>query len=82
MLITCGKDGAANLLNPRTFEPVRVFNFVKPCRAASISPLYESTEIQKFHVLLAGGQDARDVTTTSAKEGGFEMKLMSIIYNE
>ena len=38
--------------------------------------------MQKFHVLLAGGQDAREVTTTQATEGGFAIKLMSIIYNE
>jgi hypothetical protein len=58
-----------------------VFDFVKPCRAAAISPLFDNQEMQKFHVLLAGGQDAREVTTTAAKEGGFEMRLMSIIYN-
>lgn len=81
MLITCSKDGTAKLLHPRTLEQIRVFDFVKPCRAAAISPLFDSTENQKFHVLLAGGQDARDVTTTTAREGGFEMKLMSIIYN-
>jgi translation initiation factor 3 subunit I len=31
---------------------------------------------------LAGGQDAKEVTTTTAKEGGFGISLMSIIYNE
>jgi translation initiation factor 3 subunit I len=60
---------------------VRVFQFNKPCRAASISPLFDAPENQKFHVLLAGGQDARDVTTTAAKEGGFEIKMMNIIHN-
>jgi WD40 repeat protein len=82
MLITCSKDGTAKLLHPRTLETIKVFDFVKPCRAACISPLFDSSEMQKFHVLLAGGQDAREVTTTLAKEGGFEIKLMSIIYNE
>ena len=32
--------------------------------------------------MLAGGQDAKDVTTTGADAGGFEMKLMNIIFNE
>ena len=81
MLITCSKDNTAKLLNPKTLEAVRVFNFNKPCRSASISPLFVAAEYQKFLVLLAGGQDARDVTTTSAAEGGFQIKLMSIIYN-
>jgi translation initiation factor 3 subunit I len=33
-------------------------------------------------VLLCGGQDAKDVTTTGAQKGGFEMKLFNIINNE
>jgi WD40 repeat protein len=82
MLITCSKDGSAKLLHPRTLETVRQYNFAKPCRAAAISPLFDSQENQKFHVLLAGGQDARDVTTTKATEGGFEISLMNIIYNQ
>ena len=75
MLITCSRDGTAKLLNSRNFQPARIFNFVKPCRAASISPLYLNPDYQKFHVLLAGGQDAKEVTTTAAKEGGFEIRL-------
>lgn len=81
MLITCSKDGFAKLLHPRTLEVIREFKFVKPCRAAAVSPLFDAPDNQKFHVLLAGGQDARDVTTTKATEGGFEIKLMNIIYN-
>lgn len=43
MLVTCSKDGFAKLLHPRTFEIITVFDFDgKPCRTASISPLYES----------------------------------------
>lgn len=81
MLITCSRDGMAKLLHPKTLAEVRVFNFVKPCRSAAISPLFDNTDYQKFHVLLAGGQDAREVTTTQATEGGFAIKLMSIIFN-
>ena len=82
MLITCSKDGTAKLINPKTLEPVRTFSYSKPCRAATISPLFDSQENQKFHVLLAGGQDARDVTTTQATEGGFQIKMLSIIFNQ
>lgn len=42
MLVSCGKDGYAKLLNPRNFKPVREFHFIKPCRSASISPLFDS----------------------------------------
>ena len=79
MLITCSRDGMAKLIHPKTLVPIRVFEFVKPCRAASISPLFDNTDMQKFHVLLAGGQDAREVTTTQATEGGFAIRMMSII---
>ena len=42
MLITCSRDGTAKLLHPKTLEPVRVFEFTKPCSSASISPLFDS----------------------------------------
>ena len=45
MLITCSRDGHAKLLHPKTLAPIRVFEFVKPCRAASISPLFDNTEM-------------------------------------
>lgn len=44
MLITCSRDGMSKLLHPKTLQPVRVFDFVKPCRAAAISPLFDSQE--------------------------------------
>ena len=71
MLITCSRDGTAKLLNRNNLSFFREFKFNKPCRSASISPLFDSQACQKFHVLLAGGQDAKEVTTTAAKEGGF-----------
>jgi translation initiation factor 3 subunit I len=33
-------------------------------------------------LLIAGGQDAKDVTTTKAKEGSFETRLFHLIYEE
>jgi translation initiation factor 3 subunit I len=82
MLFTSSRDGTSKLLNPDTFEEIRSFDFKFPCRHAAISPLYDAEENQKFHVLLCGGQDAKDVTTTGAEKGGFEMNLFNIIYNE
>jgi translation initiation factor 3 subunit I len=82
MLLTGSKDGNCKLLHPETFEMIRTFNYGKPCRTAVISPLYEDPKHQKFHLVCAGGQDAKDVTTTSADQGGFEMKMFSIIFNQ
>lgn len=36
----------------------------------------------KYHILISGGQDARDVTTTTDSDGGFETRLYHIIYEE
>lgn len=82
MLLTSSRDGTSKLLHPETFDEIRSFDFKFPCRNAAVSPLYESPDNQKFHVLLCGGQDAKDVTTTGADKGGFEMNLFNIIYNE
>ena len=82
MLVTCSKDGTAKLLNHETLDEVRSFNYGKPVRSAKVSPLFEDPDHQKFHVICAGGQDAKDVTTTGNESGGFEMKMFSIIYGD
>ena len=33
-------------------------------------------------MIAAGGQDARDVALTGESEGGFEIKMFSIIFNQ
>lgn len=48
----------------------------------AVSPLFDSQEWQKFHILIAGGQDARDVALTDEGAGGFEIRLQSIIFTE
>lgn len=82
MLFTCSRDGTCKLLNSETFDEIRSFDFKYPCRNATVSPLYDADDNQKFHVLLCGGQDAKDVATTAGEKGGFEMNLFNIIYNE
>ena len=82
MLFTCSRDGYCKLVHPETFDTIREFNYNFPCRNATISPLFDAQDNQKFHVLVCGGQDAKDVTTTAGGKGGFEMKLFNIIYND
>ena len=82
MLMTCSRDGNAKLLHPETFEEIRTFAYgKKPVRGVAISPLFDDEEHQKFHMIAAGGQDAREVALTTQEEGGFEIKLFSIIFN-
>ena len=75
----------AKLLNPETLEVVKTYERQSFCRSASISPFamnYDKPEFQRFHALIAGGQDARDVTTTASKEGGFETRLFDMVNEE
>lgn len=64
MLLTGSRDGYSKLIHPEDFKVIKEYHYGKPCRSASISPLFDSDRHQKFHCILAGGQDARDVTTT------------------
>jgi len=67
MLFTQSYDGTCKLLHPETFQEIRKFNFEFACRDAQISPLYEAEENQKFHLLVCGGQDAKDVALLANK---------------
>ena len=83
MLFTASRDGTSRLLHPETFEEIRQYQFGKrPCRTVAISPLHDSTEWQKFHILIGGGQDAKDVALTNEGQGGFEIRLNSIIFSQ
>ena len=83
MLFTACRTGHSKLLHPETFEEVREYNYGgKPCRTVAVSPLHDSHEYQKFHMIMGGGQDARDVAMTDGAAGGFEMRLNSIIFSE
>lgn len=55
MLMTGSRDGYAKLVHPETFKTIREFHYGKPCRSATISPLFDSQKHQKFHVICAGG---------------------------
>lgn len=83
MLFTASRDGTARLWNPETFEEIRSYNYGnKPVRAVTASPLHDDQDIQKFHIIFAGGIDAKDAAETADATGGFEVQLHSIIYNE
>jgi len=83
MLFTGSRDGTSKLLHPETFEEIRQYSFGgKPCRTVAVSPLHDSNDFQKFHILMGGGQDARDVALTDEGAGGFEIRLQSVIFSE
>lgn len=82
MLASCGKDGKCKLLHPDTLEVLKIYDKQAPCRCAAFSPLCNMEGSDKYHILIGGGQDARDVTTTKETEGSFETRLYHIIYEE
>ena len=62
LLASSSRDCYCNIYDPQTMTKVRVYNAQRPLNSCVISPLM-LTE-QKFHTIIGGGQEIRDVTTT------------------
>lgn len=73
--LTASLDKTARLIDLQTFEVLKTYKTGRFVNSAAMSPLYD-------HVLLGGGQDASQVTTTAAKAGGFEARFYHKIYTE
>lgn len=73
--VTASKDNTAKLWDFDTLESMKVFPTDHPVNSAAISPLYPQ-------VLLGGGQEASQVTTTSDRAGKFEGKFFHLVYEE
>jgi translation initiation factor 3 subunit I len=75
LFITSSRDTTAKLVDPETFEVIKVYKTDRPVNDAVISPLHP-------HVLIGGGQDAMTVTVTSASMGKFETRFFHMVYGE
>ncbi|VDL11673.1 unnamed protein product [Hymenolepis diminuta] len=75
MFLTASKDHTAKLFGIYDFDCVRTYAAERPVNSAAISP-------NRPHVLLGGGQEADEVTTTSAPAGKFDAKFYHMIYAE
>jgi len=75
MFISASKDTTARLYDTDTLECLKTYKTDRPVNSAAISPLYE-------HVVLGGGQEAMDVTTTSTKVGKFDAKFYHLVYDD
>jgi len=75
MLITASSDQTASLYDVRTMKHLKTYKSDRPINAAAISPIYN-------HIILGGGQEAKDVTTTAARAGKFEVDFHHIVYQE
>lgn len=75
MLITSSKDFTAKLFDAKNLELLKVYKTERPVNSAAMSPIRE-------HVVLGGGQEAMDVTTTSTKIGKFDARFFHMIFEE
>ncbi|SCU89281.1 LAMI_0D12992g1_1 [Lachancea mirantina] len=73
--ITSSRDSVSNLVDVVTFDVLKTYEADCPLNSACITPL-------KQFVILGGGQDAKDVTTTSSREGKFEARFYHKIFQD
>lgn len=87
LLLTASKDGKAKVIDPDSFEVVSTMYPQNPTRninACVFSPFIseEDEKNVKYHAFIAGGQEARDVTTTKTKKGGFDLLIYDCMFGE
>lgn len=82
LMITSSKDQTAKLWAMDNYECVKVYETDRPLNDAAISPLYNAETDPKYHILMGGGQDAKDVTTTAGSSGKFDTLLWHMVYGE
>ncbi|KAL2641437.1 hypothetical protein R1flu_009024 [Riccia fluitans] len=73
--ITGSHDKTAKLWDIRTLEVLKTYSTERPVNAAAISPTLD-------HVVIGGGQEASQVTTSDRRAGKFEAKFFHKIFEE
>lgn len=75
MVLTASSDGTAKLYDSKTLALMKTYTSDRPLNSASLSPIQP-------HVIVGGGQEAMNVTTTSSKVGHFEVDFYHLVYAE
>ncbi|XP_021118919.1 doublecortin domain-containing protein 2B isoform X2 [Heterocephalus glaber] len=75
MFVTASKDNTAKLFDSTSLKHQKTFRTERPVNSAALSPNYD-------HVVLGGGQEAMDVTTTSTRIGKFEARFFHLAFEE
>ncbi|XP_066587157.1 eukaryotic translation initiation factor 3 subunit I [Prorops nasuta] len=75
MFVTASKDNTAKLFDSESLMHLKTYKTERPVNSATISPILD-------HVVLGGGQDAMDVTTTSARQGKFDSRFFHLVFEE
>lgn len=71
--ITASRDNTSKIIDLLTLATLKTFKTERPVNSAAISPL-------RNEVVVAGGQEALHVTTTSSRAGQFEARFFHQIY--
>jgi translation initiation factor 3 subunit I len=82
LMITSSKDQCAKLWAMDEHECIKTYETDRPLNDVAISPLFKAEKDPKLHILMGGGQDAKDVTTTASSNGKFEATLWHMVYGE
>jgi translation initiation factor 3 subunit I len=70
--VTASRDCTAKIFETMSLKPLREFKTERPVNSASISPTRDE-------VIVAGGQEAINVTTTSSRAGQFEARFFHAV---
>lgn len=63
------------MIDVRNLTPLRTYKTDRPINSAAISPLRD-------HVLIGGGQEAQEVTTSVAQVGKFEARFFHLVFEQ
>lgn len=75
MFISASKDNLSKLYDLDCMQVLKTYKTDRPVNSASISPIRDQ-------VVLGGGQEAMDVTTTSSRVGKFDARFFHMIFEE
>lgn len=81
LMVTTSRDMVCKMWEMEAYECVKLYKTDRPLNDASISPLWNQEKDPRMHIVLGGGQDAKDVTTSGGK-GGFEACLWHMVFEE
>ncbi|KAH8926795.1 WD40 repeat-like protein [Atractiella rhizophila] len=74
-VVTTSKDQTAKIIDIKTLKVIKEFKTETPLNSAAIIP-------SRPYIVLGGGQEAMSVTTTSARQGHFEVRFWHRIFEE
>jgi len=75
LLVTASKDTTSQLFDAIDLKHMKTYKSNAPVNSAAISP-------RSKHILLGGGQDAKDVTTTAIRDGKFDARFYHMLLEE